>query len=202
MTDRRRALLTAANLMRPVGGVIARIYSTSDEDVKFFDSSFSPLSDVAVGDQPAYYQIVSGSSPKYLVAELSRSYARDKQWAPANGTFIGATSTTNGRENTDKVMAWNNGEYAQKSSLVWGWLAAANQNALGGCSDWYIPSSSELSIVWNAKNSDGDYLLDNRSMYIASSTEDDETAFKSIWGGRLQSHSKSSTYWYVPVRTI
>ncbi len=113
-----------------------------------------------------------------------------------NQTLVGATSETDGKANTDKVMARN--DYEQYSAFVW---------CRSKGKDWYLPAINELELlllndsVHDAVNQtleslDATKLGNKKGDYFYwSSTEDDKTK---AWGVDLYYVSTSDLNKHVP----
>ena len=143
-----------------VGGRIFFINNNSDEVVRFYDSQGNVLSNVAVGDTPAYYDVISvGTSgkEKYYVYDTEYTptytgkfywtYKKDGNWVNEE---VGTTDNLgSGKANTLKIMAVRNGEYITDAAdpdsqnpteTLWWYINYMNTQEIGGCDDWYIGS--------------------------------------------------------------
>ena len=159
-------------MMDIVGGRIFYINSNSDETVKFYDSNFQEIANVAVGDSPAYYQITSeGTSgkAKYYVFDTTYTptYTGKFYWTyKKNGSWVyeevGTTDNLgSGKANTLKIMAVRDGEYitdtADTSSedpteTIWWYINYMNTQKVGGCDDWFIGSFQDNVKLRNFMN--------------------------------------------------
>ena len=162
--------------LKAVGGRIFYIDSNSDETVKFYDSSFNELSNVAVGDTPSYYKVTSAGisgKEKYYVYNQELKSGNDRYWGYYNIT-TGATNQNfgYGKSNTSIILAIE--DTSQYSYSYWTWLKEQNNNSVNGCNDWYIGTKSEYITLKNYidNNADGT-IIENifTNDFIITSTE-------------------------------
>ena len=137
----------------PVGGTIFYIDDTADGVYEFFDADGNVIKHVHVGDKPYYYRVIKkGSKDKYYVYHdevynnLKWTYCRDKNYVYESlglPDIIGS-----GKTNTEKVMAKDGGAYITTDSngysTIWYQLNQVRLERVGGCDDWFIPSSREI----------------------------------------------------------
>ena len=138
-----------------VGGMIFYIDETSDEIVEFFDQYGDPIEDVAVGDKPYCYRIVSqGESGKDKYYVYHDQLFTSKRWTYyENDAYVynllgTANGIGKGKSNTAIVMAADDGKYITNNSngyaTIWYTLKQMRDNLYGGCDDWFIPARAEL----------------------------------------------------------
>lgn len=159
----------------PVGGRIFYIDSNSDETVEFYDAQGNVISNVAVGDMPAYYKVtgagVSGKDKFYIynsqgsLIEAPTSWGYQGILTDASGLSIGE-----GKSNTNLVLSI---EYTSQSTLIWDSLKSINNNKLGSCADWFIGSKNELEELRLYMNSIEDTSIFDNYHYVRSSSEND-----------------------------
>ena len=140
----------------PVGGRIFYIDSNSDETVKFYDSQFQEISNVAVGDTPMYYKVtsagVSGKEKYYVYypevyTSLYWTYMDSNYNYKYEETGITGSDIGEGKTSTSLIMSIDNGAYISdfnNRKTIWKKIQEVRDAAIGGCSDWYLPSSSEF----------------------------------------------------------
>lgn len=137
----------------PVGGKIFYIDSTSDEVVEFYDQYGDVIENVAVGDSPYAYKILTaGTKDKYYV--YYDSLYTSKRWTYyENGAYVyNSLGTENGigkgKSNTTLVMSADSGKYVTNNSngvaTCWYTIKEMRDNLVGGCDDWFLPSKAEL----------------------------------------------------------
>ena len=130
-----------------VGGKIYYIDSTSDEVVEFYDENGEVISNVAVGDTPYAYKVISaGTSGKDKYYVYHDAVFDSLKWAPTDyqSTEVGGTSREigYGKSNTSTIMALNSGAYVV-SGTVWYKVKELRDALTGGCNDWFLPSQKE-----------------------------------------------------------
>ena len=137
----------------PVGGTIFYIDDTSDGVYEFLDAQRSVIENVQVGDSPQYYRVVKkGFRDKYYVYH-DKVYDYLK-WTRSKGyDYVYESLNTSkalglGKINTEIVMARDNGAYITEKSngypTIWYRLQQVRNAKAGGCSDWFVPSISEI----------------------------------------------------------
>ena len=143
--------------MNLVGGTIFYIDSSADGVYEFYDINGELISDVAVGDKPYSYKVVTpGSKDKYyilhdeLYSDLVWTYFKDSSYAY---TSLGITGTAigTGKSNTATVLAADDGAYITADSngypTIWYKLQQARDAFIGGNNDWFVPSKDEIEEV-------------------------------------------------------
>ena len=142
-----------------VGGTIFYIDSSADGVYEFYDKNGELISNVAVGDKPYSYKVITpGSKDKYYVyhdnlyRSLRWTYYKDGSYVYTNMGTGDAIGT--GKSNTATVLAADNGAYATADSngypTIWYKLQQARDTSSGGCNDWFIPSQEEANEVRKA----------------------------------------------------
>ncbi len=145
-----------------VGGTIFYIDSSADGVYEFYDINGELISDVAVGDKPYSYKVVTpGSKDKYYVLHdelydsLRWTYYKDGSYVYTSlgtGTAIGT-----GKSNTATVLAADEGAYITADSngypTIWYKLQQTRDALTGGNNDWFIPSYGEIEELRLAVNS-------------------------------------------------
>lgn len=138
--------------VRLVGGTIFYIDGTADGKYQFFDADGNPIENVQIGDKPYAYRVINkGSKDKYYVYHdevydnLRWTYYRDKDCVYESlGTHHDIGS---GKTNTEAVMAKDGGAYITADSkgypTIWYQLQQVRNAKVGGCDDWFVPSTSE-----------------------------------------------------------
>ena len=131
---------------KPVGGIVFYIDSTSDETVEFYNAQGNILSNVQVGDTPAYYKVKnSGTSGKEKYYISYPSISLDTFYWGYYPIDVQGTSQNfgSGKSNTSIILnTEDTSQYAEES--IFEWLKLQRTNELGGCDDWYLPSRYEL----------------------------------------------------------
>ena len=139
----------------PVGGKIFYIDPTSDREVDFYDQYGDLIENVAVGDTPYAYKVISnGESGKDKYYVYWDSLFTSKRWTYyENGAYVynslgTADGIGKGKTNTALVMAADSGKYITNDSngqaTIWYSLKGMNDAKKGGCDDWFVPSKAEL----------------------------------------------------------
>lgn len=137
----------------PVGGTLFYIDDTSDGVYEFLDVQGNVIENVQVGDRPYYYRVVErGSRDRYYVYH-DKVYDCLK-WTRSKGDdYVYESLNTSkalglGKVNTEIVMARDNGAYITEKSngypTIWYRLQQVRNAKAGGCSDWFVPSISEI----------------------------------------------------------
>lgn len=139
---------------KTVGGTIFYIDDTADGAYEFLDARGNSIETVKVGDRPYAYRVIKkGSKDKYYVYHdevydnLKWTYYKKEAYvyeplgtSPAIGC---------GKINTEIVMAKDNGAYITADSngapTIWYQLQQTRLAKAGGCDDWFIPSTHEIS---------------------------------------------------------
>lgn len=170
----------------PVGGRIFYIDSNSDETVEFYDANRNIISNVAVGDTPAYYKVISaGVSGKDKYYIYNSSIGSDKKWSYYHIT-TGAVDQNigTGRLNTSTIINIED-TTGYSSQSIWTWLKQYNLSNSNGISDWYIGSKDEMEQLrlYLVANADGTTIINFFNInYVWCSSENtnpygDELAF-------------------------
>ena len=136
----------------PVGGTIFYIDDTADGEYEFYDTDGTVIENVQVGDKPYAYKVVTpGTKDKYYVYhdELYEGrWTYYKDGAYVFGSTGTSTSIGSGKTNTEIVMAKDNGAYITADSngypTIWYQLQQVRDAKIGGCDDWFVPSSVEV----------------------------------------------------------
>ena len=134
----------------PVGGRIFYIDSNSDETIKFYDSQFQEISNVAIGDTPMYYKVTNvGTSgkEKYYVYDNMTGLVESKWWG-YDGITTGATSTSigSGKSNTSTIISiQDTSSYSSQSMFTYLNDVQNAGTGINNCKDWYIGSRDELT---------------------------------------------------------
>ena len=146
----------------PVGGTIFYIDDTSDGVYEFLDVQGNVIGNVQVGDRPYYYRVIErGSRDKYYVYHdkvydtLKWTYSKDYDYVYESLNTSKALGL--GKVNTEIVMARDNGAYITEKSngypTIWYRLQQVRSAKAGGCSDWFVPSISEIEKLRKAVES-------------------------------------------------
>ena len=172
--------VTVSTRFKPVGGIIFYIDSTSTKTYKFYDSNYNEISNVAVGDTPAFYEEISDGNgkEKYYVYHnelFSGQYFAPKWGSKGDDTLATGTSIGTGKTNTETILAFYQGTYKlTDNQYLWYYVVNARTNLLAGCNDWYIGTKDEF--------------LELKSFQIAKYGEGDDnewftyrTPYKTIW---------------------
>ena len=136
----------------PVGGTIFYIDDTADGVYEFYDTDGNVIENVQVGDRPyAYKTVTPGTKDKYyayhdeIYDNLRWTYYKD-------GAYVYESLNTSsnigsGKTNTETVMTKDNGAYITADSngypTIWYQLQQVRDAKVGGCDDWFVPSSDE-----------------------------------------------------------
>lgn len=135
-----------------VGGTIFYIDDEVDGKYEFFDADGNLIENVQIGDKPyAYRTVREGSKDKYyayhdeIYSNLRWTYCRDKDYVYESlGTSWDIGS---GKINTETVMTKDGGAYITANSngrpTIWYQLQQIRNAKVGGCDDWFVPSTSE-----------------------------------------------------------
>lgn len=137
----------------PVGGKIFYIDNTSDRVVEFYDQYGDVIENVAVGDSPYAYKILTaGTKDKYYV--YYDNLYTSKRWTYyENGAYVynslnAGDGIGKGKTNTATVMSADSGKYVTNDSngfaTIWYSIKEMRDNLIGGCNDWFVPSKAEL----------------------------------------------------------
>lgn len=180
----------------PVGGIIFSIDDDSTAEVKFYDANKVELQSVAIGDSPAYYDILSEDPrgiDKFFVFNPTR-YGQ-KYWS-YHRVVTGAISSVDGEYNKKKVLSAT--DTSKLNPNIWTWLVDANANGLDGNSDWFIGSKNQVEAVRTLANSMGDSLLDSDgepvSSWFSSTTEFYESQNPHVWSSTENSNILASRW--------
>ena len=136
----------------PVGGTIFYIDGTADGEYEFFDADGNTIENVQVGDKPyAYRTVTPGTKDKYYIYH-DEIYDNLRWTYYKNGAYVFEELGTStrigfGRTNTETVMTKDNGAYITADSnrypTIWYQLQQVRDAKVGGCDDWFVPSSDE-----------------------------------------------------------
>lgn len=195
-----------------VGGKIFYIDSSaSGATYKFYDQSENEIQSVQVGDAPYYYKVFGEKNKdKYYIVNGDVSGSKKWTHGTASEFFNGGTAIGAGKTTTAAVMEASSGAYAADTNSIWNYIYTKNQNQLGGCDDWYIPSYDELSTLWYARDSGGNKLVSwpySEGTWTTSDTQGDYaweagTYFSSSSLSFSQNQKTRIEYNAVPVRSF
>ena len=155
-----------------LGGTIFYIDDTADGVYEFYDAEGNVISNVAVGDAPAMYKVLTqGTKDKYYVCDTTL-YPNSRWTYYRNGDYVynnlgTGTAIGTGKTNTDTVMAADSGAYIASDSNGYPtiWYQLQQTRATTGCNDWFIPSKDEMNAVRTAG------IISFSGKYIWSSSE-------------------------------
>jgi len=141
--------------IRPVGGKIFYIDPNSDRQVKFYDSSKQEIQNVAIGDTPAYYEVLdegTNGKDKYYVYDNTTGIV-NRCWGYGNIPITGASYLVfgKGRQNTETILAIEDtSEYWYNS--IWRYLTNTQNFGLGvnRCDDWYVGCTEEILKLYDS----------------------------------------------------
>ena len=169
--------------IKPIGGVIFYVDSTSDEVCKFYDESLNETFDF---NKAAYYEVSKvGSIPKYYVVDMKTGLTGPYRWCHMDQDLgIKGTGIGSGKYNT-KVAMITPDTGAYKDHNLWEEVERHNTDAVGGQSDWFIGSKDEIEELiksglvdkWfeKKKGKKRDYIL--------------------IWSSSERNHPNTVWYW-------
>lgn len=199
-----------------VGGKIFHIVDGDNgATYHFYDQYGNELTDVRVGDTPFAYTIEGTPTfDKYYMFHTSAFTS--KVWTYyENGAWVYNSLGTQdgigkGKTNTNLVFAADQGKYvtsdANGKQTIWYALQQMNNNAIGNCNDWFVPSKAELEKLRTAVDRDGNPLTTLFSNnYIWSSFEYSANLawlwdyFNQAWGNY---YGKHNTFSLVAARAI
>ena len=134
------------------------------------------ISNVAVGDKPYSYKVVTpGSRDKYYI--LHDELYNDLRWTyykDGSGVYTSlgtGTAIGTGKSNTATVLAADEGAYVTANSkgypTIWYKLQQTRDAFTGGNNDWFIPSRYETEEVRKAGLMESGF----KNKYIWSSSE-------------------------------
>ena len=153
LTEWNEMIKIASAVPRPtfVGGTIFYIDDTADGAYEFYDTDGNVIENVQVGDRPYAYKVVTpGSKDKYYVYHDELYEGRWTYYK--NGSYVeealgASVDIGSGKTNTEIAMTKDNGAYiaadANGIPTIWYQLQQVRNAKVGGCDDWFIPSSSE-----------------------------------------------------------
>ena len=173
-----------------VGGTIFYIDSSADGVYEFYDINGELISNVAVGDKPYSYKVITpGSKDKYYILHdelydsLGWTYYKNSSYVYTSlgtGTAIGT-----GKSNTATVLAADDGAYVTANSngypTIWYKLQQTRDAFTGGNNDWFIPSRYEAEEVRKAGLMESGF----KNKYIWSSSES-SSQYASYWNSNTQ----------------
>ena len=159
-----------------VGGTIFYIDSSADGVYEFYDINGELISNVAVGDKPYSYKVITpGSKDKYYILHdelydsLRWTYYKNSSYVYTSlgtGAAIGT-----GKSNTATVLAADDGAYVTANSngypTIWYKLQQTRDAFTGGNNDWFIPSKLEIEELRKAGLMESGF----KNKYIWSSSE-------------------------------
>ncbi len=169
-----------------------RAYATNNHGTEYGNEiSFQSLFDLVAGDayQGGVVFFISGTYPNQYGKVLTM-HGQGTTYIPWSNTQTdtGATSTTDGPNNTELIYAnqGTGGSYAAKY---------CKDYRGGGYSDWYLPAHDELIAIWNSG-------LFGSSAYFWTSTQyNTNNAYLVYWpSGSVTNLSKLLNAWACPVR--
>ena len=138
----------------PVGGTIFYIDNTADGTYEFFDADGNTIENVTVGDKPYAYRVITpGAKDKYYVYHdeiydnLRWTYYKDGAYVYKH---LGMSDGIGpGKTNTETVMTKDSGAYIAADSngypTIWYQLQQVRNAKVGGCDDWFVPSTAEAT---------------------------------------------------------
>ena len=182
--------------MNLVGGTIFYIDNSADGVYEFYDINGELISDVAVGDKPYSYKVVTpGSKDKYYILHdelynnLRWTYYKDGNYVYTRlgtGTAIGT-----GKSNTATVLAADDGAYAAANGYptIWYKLQQTRDAFTEGNNDWFIPSKNEIVELRLAVSSGSI----TGGVIAGSSYEKSVFKSKDLWGS---SEDSDASCWY------
>ena len=183
----------------PVGGTIFYIDDTADGKYQFFDVNGNLIENVQVGDKPYSYRVIKkGSKDKYYVYHdevydnMRWAYCKDDNYVYKSLGTSGDRGS--GKTNTEIVMAEDNGAYVAENSYgyptIWYQLQKMRDAKVGGCDDWFIPSSYEVNELRVAIKSG------SITGGIIAGSSYKESVFNSKWlWSSSEYSSQSAWYW-------
>ena len=189
-----------------VGGTIFYIDSSADGVYEFYDINGELISDIAVGDKPYTYKVITpGSKDKYyilhdeLYSNLRWTYYKDGSYVYTSlgtGTAIGT-----GKSNTATVLAADDGAYITANSngypTIWYKLQQIRNAYTGGKNDWFVPSRFEAAEVRRAGLMTPEFEGSSRKYIMSSSEGYDQYSSSSVYTYTYPSwniYSKSYDY--------
>ena len=186
--------------MNLVGGTIFYIDSSADGVYEFYDINGELISNVAVGDKPYSYKIITpGSKDKYYI--LHDELYDSLRWTYYKGssyvyTSLGTgTAIGTGKSNTATVLAADDGAYITGDSkgypTIWYKLQQARDTFIGGNNDWFMPSKEEMEKLRLAIKSGSI----TEGTIAGSSYEKSVFNSKILWSSSEQSSSDTAWNW-------
>lgn len=200
-----------ASDLKRVGGRIFYIDESVKAKYEFYDAQGNLLPDPKVGDRPAWYSTDDPKEkPKYWI--LHEELFEEREWTYWNLNTHGYardsigtdTSFGSGIDNTEKVLSFNGGAYI-RDYTIWGVVRKVRENAVGECSDWFVPSKKELDKLREAAGVLGIDWFDKE--WIWSSSERAEYSANHAWywdydNQAWSSYGKDDTYSVCVVRAF
>ena len=178
-----------------VGGAIFYIDSSADGVYEFYNINGELISDVAVGDKPYSYRIITpGSKDKYYILH-DEPYTSLRWTYYKNGSYVFNNLGTRdqigtGKSNTATVLAADDGAYAAADSngypTIWYKLQQIRNAYTGGNNDWFVPSWREMQQALTAGLIPSPY----HNSYLWSSSELSSDS-RNAWAVRDTSASSS-----------
>ncbi len=167
-----------------VGGKIFYIDETSTGGTYTFydrEGDIIPSENIVPGFEPFAYK-VEGTPTKdkfyvfnnQLLTSKVWSYQKEDSWVY---TLLNTKAELGeGRNNTNIVMAADEGAYTTQANSIWHFLDIANgTDKPGGCDDWFVPSKAEVDLLRTATDPEDNPLVTwFTNNYIWSSSEDTE----------------------------
>ena len=166
---------------------------------EFRDVSGNVIENVLVCDRPYYYRVIEkGSKDKYYVYHdevynnLSWTYCKEGAYVYESlGT---SKNIRSGRTNTEIAMSKDNGAYVTVNSnrcpTIWYQLQQVRNAKVGGCDDWFIPSSYEIELLGKAIK----YKGVSEGTIAGSSYEESVFSKKRFWSSS-EHDSQRAWYW-------
>ena len=202
-----------------VGGIIFYIDGTVGGEYQFFDADGNVIENIGVGDRPYAYKVIrKGSKDKYYVYHdevynnLRWTYCRDEDYTYESlGTSWDIGS---GKTNTETAMTKDNGVYttanSNELSTIWYRLQQVRNAKVGGCNDWFVPSTAEVMMLREAIKSGiimggmiagssyGDSVFNSKWLW-SSSENSDQYAWAwgynyQLWFSDYKSNADSSVF--------
>lgn len=152
------------------GGKIFYIDDTSTgATYHFYNQDGTEMQNVAVGDSPYAYSVTGDpNKDKYYIVNTTELCGY-KIWRGGEaGEAVNIITNTSGdigtgKENTAAALA---ASLAQSDTTIWYDLSQINST--GDCTDWYIPSKTELLTLATAVDGEGNHIVSATYKYWSS----------------------------------